>query len=352
MKYAELSFLLILVLMLSFLTGTVCGYYDQNAPKGVQLPVTILAADFAAAKEDLADALSDQDDPQQEEDAEAVIPEEEVTAADAEEDPENGILEENEEPEPEIRVPRPEDSNPLLEEVYPDLLAELELAEDQFTEYSEADRAEAKELLLTADEEIFPRMAHTWDFSEAQGYVNEILEPDLIHQFYVYHGTGNDLLMSMLPAAVGSRAGNKRVNMTRWIEDEFHASYSMIRTENLPEGAGGRCWMQYDNSEQKGERYESGVILFPGDKAYVYHTVDGERTYRAVADLSGLDQDEQLKFDFIRLDGVCWVYVNGEFLFTVEDEIIGKVSFEGGSEIYKGGNRVHCEFDNFSMKYR
>jgi hypothetical protein len=110
--------------------------------------------------------------------------------------------------------------------------------------------------------------------------------------------------------------------------------------------------MQYDNSELKSERNESGVILFPGAKAYVYQTVDGERTYRAVADLSALDQDEQLKFDFIRLDGLCYVYVNGEFLFSVEDGIAGKVSFEGGSEIYKGGNRVHCEFDNFSITYR
>ncbi len=351
MKYGKFSLLLITLLLLAFLTGAVSGFFDSINPKGMQLPVTVCAAETEDEDEpeedeepEESDAMDNEDTDEPEDIDEPEEPEEE--------DPAEEPFETTDEDLPAPRAPRPEDSNPLLDEVYPDLLAGLDLPEDQFTEFSEAERAEAAELLRTADEEIFPRESHTWNFSESQGYVNEILEQDIIHQYYIYHGTGNDLLISMFPASEGYRTGNKRLNMSRWPGEDFHASYSLKRTENLPQGAGGRCWMQYDNFDRKGERSENGVILFPGDKAYVYRTVDGKRTYQAIADLSALDQDEQLKFDFIRIDGTCWFYANGEFLFRFEDDVVGMVTFEGGSEIYKGGNRVHCEFDDFSMKYR
>lgn len=238
------------------------------------------------------------------------------------------------------------------EDEYPDINAELEAAEEHYASYSKKQRADAQKLLKTADEKIFPRKGYTWDFSEAQGYVNEILEPGIIHQWYIYYGRGSDVLMSMFPAAAGVRTGNQRLDLTKGLEDEFHASYSLQRTEDLPAGAGGRCWMRYDNSVQKGDLSEAGVILFPGYKAFSYHTDAGKRSYTAIADLSGLDQDEVLKFDFIRMDGVCYFYANGDFLFSYEDEVIGSVSFEGGAEIFKGGNRIHCEFDDFAMTYR
>ena len=392
MKYGKISLLLILVILFSFLTGAVSGYFDHTNPKGMQLPVTVRAAetededepeDENEPEEDEASEESDdmddedadepeeseEEDPEEEpsevteedlpqkaeedDDGPEAEPDEEVISAEEADEPTDPELPaESEEVIPEPRAPRPEDSNPLLDEVFPDLLAGLDLPEDQFTEFSEAERAEAAELLRTADEEIFPRESHIWNFSESQGYVNEILEQDIIHQYYIYHGTGNDLLISMFPASEGYRTGNKRLNMYRWPGEDFHASYSLKRTENLPEGAGGRCWMQYDNFDRKGERSENGVILFPGDKAYVYRTVDGKRTYQAIADLSALDQNELLKFDFIRIDGTCWFYANGEFLFRFEDDVVGMVTFEGGSEIYKGGNRIHCEFDDFSMTYR
>ena len=372
MKYGKISLLLITLLLLAFLTGAVSGYFDHTNPKGMQLPVTVRAAETEDEDEPEEDeALEESDDLDDEDtevpevdedlpekadeddaDPEAEPDEEVISAEEADEPTDPELPAESEDVIPEPRAPRPEDSNPLLDEVFPDLLAGLDLPEDQFTEFSEAERAEAAELLRTADEEIFPRESHIWNFSEAQGYVNEILEQDIIHQYYIYHGTGNDLLISMFPASEGYRTGNKRLNMYRWPGEDFHASYSLKRTENLPQGAGGRCWMQYDNFDRKGERSENGVILFPGDKAYVYRTVDGKRTYQAIADLSALDQDEQLKFDFIRIDGTCWFYANGEFLFRFEDDVVGMVTFEGGSEIYKGGNRVHCEFDDFSMTYR
>ena len=226
------------------------------------------------------------------------------------------------------------------------------VTEDHFTEYSEAERAEAEELLSMADEKIFLRKGYTWNFSESQGYVNEILDSDIIHQYYVYNGKGNDLLMSMFPATEGLRISNKRLNMTKGLEEEIHVTYSMQRTEDLPAGAGGRCWIQFDNYLQKGELSECGIILFPGDKAYEYMTFAGTRLYQAIADLSALNQDELLKFDFIRMDGVSYFYANGEFLFSYDDDIIGKVSFKGGSELFKGGNRVHCQFDDFAMTYR
>ena len=56
--------------------------------------------------------------------------------------------------------------------------------------------------------------------------------------------------------------------------------------------------------------------------------------------------------NFIRLDGVSYIYANGAFLFRYDDGFVGNMSFEGGAELYPEGNRVHCDFDDFTMRYR
>ena len=45
MKYGKISLLLITLLLLAFLTGAVSGYFDHTNPKGMQLPVTVRAAE-------------------------------------------------------------------------------------------------------------------------------------------------------------------------------------------------------------------------------------------------------------------------------------------------------------------
>lgn len=212
---------------------------------------------------------------------------------------------------------------------------------------------EPAELLKIADERFFPRVGYDQNFSETQGYVNEVLENDIIHQYYVRSGMGSDMLMSMFPAEHSLRTGNLRLDMKRDLRKDYHASITMLRSEDVPAGSGG-CWLRYTNVKVKGAGSERGLILFPGREAYAITPVGNlkDLDYSYVADLSYLDLRNMIKFDFIRLNGVSYIYANGTFLFSFDDGYDGKMSFEGGAELFEGGNRVRCDFDNFTMRYR
>ena len=208
-------------------------------------------------------------------------------------------------------------------------------------------------LLKVADELYFPRVDFSETFWRTQGYLNEVLEGDLIHQGCVRSGRGSDLLMSMFPAERSMMTSNIRLDMKRDLEKDYHASIIMLRGEDIPAGSGG-CWLRYTNVKVKGNGSESGLILFPERGAYAVTPVGNleDLEYTFVADLSGLDLHNAIKFDFIRLDGVSYIYANETFLFSYDDGYDGRMSFEGGAELYEGGNRVRCDFDNFTMRYR
>ena len=208
------------------------------------------------------------------------------------------------------------------------------------------------ELLRIADEEIFQRVGHKETFWETQGYLNEVLPQDILHQYFVQQGRGGDVLMSLFPASERYRSTSHWLDIQKGWEDEFHVTFTLQRSENVPDGAGGRCWLSYSNKLMKQSGFESGVILYPGDRAYYFTSYAGETTYEPIGDLSRLNQDDAIVFEFIRLKGVTYFYANGKFLFSYEDGIREKVSFEAGSEIFKDGYRVRCDFDDFSMRYR
>lgn len=209
-----------------------------------------------------------------------------------------------------------------------------------------------KKLLERADAEIFVRDAFKQNFSEIQGYVNEFPNPMTVHQYYIMDGEGSDMLMTMQPSEVTVHTTNKRLKFDQIRKNEFHVTYSVARKEDIPAGNGGICWMQYSNFVAKGIGRESGVILYPGDQAYFFTPVDGEMTYESIADLSDLDPDEYNSFDFIRLNGIMYFYVNGKFRFSYDDGIRDIVTFEGGAELYEQGNRVRCTFDDFTMRIK
>ena len=208
-------------------------------------------------------------------------------------------------------------------------------------------------LLQVADELFFPRVGPSETFWQTQGYLNEVLEGDIIYQHFVREGMGSEVLMSMFPAEISVRAGKLRPSITQAWERDYHTAITVIRREAVPNGAGG-CWLRFSNVRTKGEGGESGLILFPEREAQRFEPVGNHQdlVFTPVADLSDLNLDSAVRFDFIRLDGVSFVYANGKFLFRFEDGFDGKMSFEGGAEIYAGGNRVRCDFDNFTMRYR
>ena len=214
------------------------------------------------------------------------------------------------------------------------------------------DAVDTKQLLETADTEIFPLRGFSQDFTEDQGYVNEFPNPLTVHQYYIYDGVGTDLLMTIDPNQEKIHTTNKRLQFPQYLSREFHVTYSVQRTENIPAGYGGICWLGYSSVVIDGKGKESGLILYPGDRAYLYKPVDGEIVYEAVEDLSDLNPERMTKFDFIRLNGITYVYIEGRFRFSVEDGIKNLVSFEAGSELFQEGNRIHCVFDDFFIKMR
>ena len=223
---------------------------------------------------------------------------------------------------------------------------------------SAQDDAEVKDiinpqtLLQNCDEEIFKRFSLSQDYSEDQGYVNEFPNRLTLHQYYIFTGEGSDMLMTMQPSLEVVNTTNKRLTFDQARNREFHASYSVVRREDIPDGSGGICWIRYSNVVLTGAGKESGVIFYPGDQAYFFSPVDGQMTYHTIGDLSDLNPSETAKFDFIRLEGTTYIYVNGTFRFSYEDGITDTVSFEGGSELYLDGNRVRCAFDDFSMRIK
>ncbi len=145
------------------------------------------------------------------------------------------------------------------------------------------------ELLRSADEEIFVRSAFMQNFSEDQGYVNELPNANTIHQYYIYQGVGSDVLMSMLPSEITMKTGNKRLTFDQARKAEFHVTFSVLQKETIPAETGGKCWIQYSNVSLMGKGRESGIILYPGDHAYFFTPGENEMTYEIIADLSDLN---------------------------------------------------------------
>lgn len=204
-------------------------------------------------------------------------------------------------------------------------------------------------LLATIDNDLFRRTRYFQDYTEIQGYINEFLENDVIHQYYVNFGRATDMLISMTPNKETIRKFNIRTNPAEYHQAEFHVTYTMMRTETIPAKTGGRCWMRYGNMYMKRDGTETCVTLIPGDNAYLVTIVDGSQQYEPIADLSFLSQDDMITFDFIRLGGETFFYADSKFLFKYKDGFNSQVSFQGGSELFEGSNLIRCEFDNFRM---
>ncbi|MCR5369306.1 MAG: hypothetical protein K6E83_01180 [Clostridium sp.] len=250
-----------------------------------------------------------------------------------------------------------DDSDFINEKTHDNVPAEVAVDEGSVIDLSNITEADALAdpylLLKVADEMFFTRVGPDETFWQTQGRLNEVLEGDIIHQYYVSGGIGSEVLMSMLPAEVSARAGKLRPSVTQAWEKDYHVTITVWRAEDIPAGAGG-CWLRYSNVRTKSYGAESGLILFPEREALSFVPAGNYKDliYTPVESLAGLNLNNAVKFDFIRLDGVSYIYANGRYLFRYEDGFNGKMSFEGGAELYEGGNRVRCDFDDFSMRYR
>ncbi len=202
-------------------------------------------------------------------------------------------------------------------------------------------------LLRTADTEIFIKRGFEQNYNETQGCVNEFTGGNVLHQYYIKDGKASDVMTSLQSAPSTVSAANKRLKFDEQRAKGFHVSYRMNRAESIPENA-GYCWLRYSDAVLAGAGRESGVILYPGEKAYYFTPVEGVMQYSEIADLSSFGPAGNIKIDVIRLNGIAYFYFNGKFAFQYEDGITNPVSFEGGSMLLEGANRIRCDFDDFT----
>ncbi len=202
-----------------------------------------------------------------------------------------------------------------------------------------------KTLLSTADSEIFIKAGFTQDYHEAQGYVNEFTKEGVLHQYFIQNGKCTDILTTLQPSPQTVSVTNKRLKFIDRRAKVFHASMEIKQSESIPAKT-SHCWIRYSDVANTGPGLESGIILYPGEKAFFFSPVDGVMQYTEIADLSGFTKN-LIKVDVIRLDGISYFYLNRSFVFQYEDGIANMVAFEAGSELLEGSNRIRCDFDNF-----
>lgn len=203
------------------------------------------------------------------------------------------------------------------------------------------------ELLEVVDGQLLKRIGPDQDFSENRGYVNEIAENKVIHQYYVADGAGTDALLSLSPVSEKVISSSKYLNFTETGFRNFHLSLTVQQKESIPKSTGGACWIRCSDVMLKGQGREKGFLIIPGSK--ILRVDNGAEN--EIFDLSGLDPSESIQFDIIRLDGVVFIYADKEFLFSFPDEIPGPLFVDAGSMLFPSGNRVRCDFDDFRLYY-
>ena len=203
------------------------------------------------------------------------------------------------------------------------------------------------ELLEIVDEQLMKRIGPAQDFSESQGYVNEIFENNVIHQRYIYDGKGTDALLSLFPVSEEIMSSSKYLNVTGTGLKKFHVSLTVHQAESVPEDSGGACWIRCSDILMTGKGRENGLLIVPGNKAFRINA--GE--VAELIDLSALTPEESIVFDLIRLDGVIYVYADQEYLFSFADDIPTSVLVDAGSLLFASGNRIRCDFDDFKLNY-
>lgn len=208
------------------------------------------------------------------------------------------------------------------------------------------------QLFLTADNTLFLREGPSIKFPAEQHSINEFLDGNILHQYYVRENKITDSLTSMMPADRSVRAGNPKLNFTDFWGVDFHFTLYMSQQDNIPEGSGGLCWFRYSNGIQTGNDSASGLLFYPGGKVYAFSPSKGAQAYKEIADISMLDPSVQIRFDLIRLDGTVYVYADGTFLFRYTDGLTGPLSPAAGSELFENGNYVMCSYSDLTMRYR
>lgn len=131
---------------------------------------------------------------------------------------------------------------------------------------------------------------------------------------------------------------------------DFSFHMDMAIADEFPENTGS-CFFQYSDREIVGYEKSHAVSLLLGQKIDAYtNTASGKQT-TDVMDLSEYGEiGKMYTLDIIRLNGIAYFFIDGQFIKEYEDGFKSKFTWVGGPLIAEGGEEVTCEFDNIIIR--
>ena len=113
----------------------------------------------------------------------------------------------------------------------------------------------------------------------------------------------------------------------------------------------GYLWIQYTDGEIAGEEGRSAVTIYFPIKIDEYETVNGERIYTDLYDLSAYADDYDVhRFELLRMDGYTRVYIDRKFVTVFEDGFSGRFYHLFGAGLEEGGRYATVQFDNLNIR--
>ncbi len=200
------------------------------------------------------------------------------------------------------------------------------------------------------DSSIFTHTAYKQLFSYTAGTLTEMIQNQFIHSFYVKKGAAFDSLVSLFPSEQSFESSNKNLIFHQSFGDTFHVHISVQFADIIPEN-GGNCFFTVSNRITKGDFGTVGYNIVLGGKSYKFIQNQNEIKKEEIFDSSSYnDPDHTYEIDVVRLFGTSAVYIDKTFAFDLQDDITPPISWEAGTGINQGGERINCQFSKFIVK--
>lgn len=202
--------------------------------------------------------------------------------------------------------------------------------------------------LLKNSQTYFPRLLIDEKFNQNE----ELYVGDNESCVSVVRQKGGKLTSTYFPKDISTEAGRSAFYAGTYYGTltEFHLHAELTQTAEFPEGS-GYCFIQYTNAPIAGEETRETVFLDVGFQAGMYTTFSGSRKYTILADLSADHQlNRTFNVDLIRVNGVGYLFVDGNFLTAVEDGIQTNLTWMIGAGTKVGGEQSQCTYDNLWLR--
>ncbi len=131
---------------------------------------------------------------------------------------------------------------------------------------------------------------------------------------------------------------------------DFAIHIEMGIAKEYPSGTGG-CFLQYTDREIVDFEKSHAVSVMIGKKIDGYtNTAYGKNSFD-ILDLSDYGEvGKMYKVDIIRLNGMSYFYIDGQFLAEYKDNFDSRFTWMAGPILFEGGEEVTCNVDNIVIR--